>query len=326
MAGNDLSAVQRLLVILLALAAAAACSPPPERPVVSIAVGRNVWNGLTLLAERRGAFEQEGVEVDLVFQDAGKYCMDALVAGAVQMANVVEVNVAYLGYTENRDVRVIASVVESTSAGIVGRSDTIRVPGDLRGRILAFSPGTGGELFAYRFLANHQIPIAEVELRKIQPKGIPSALLGSAVDAASTWEPFIHSIVRGLNGEATVLRDPSAYTGYMFLAAREPWISSNRNTVAMVLRALRSAAESIQANPEAAIDDLAKELRLGRDLIADILPHFTLELEFPRQKMIGATSDVGALVKANQERLGAADLPDYAHYFEEEHFDGLDPL
>lgn len=318
-------AVTIALAGLLVLPSCDRGDKPQARPQVSVAIGKNVWCSLTIIAERRGFFDEEGLDVKIVIQDAGKYCMDALIADQVQFANVVEVNVAYLGFTGNRDIRVIGSVVESTSCGIVApRNKGISQPRDLVGKQLAFSPGTGGELFAYRFLENKGIDRNSVTLRKIQPKAIPAAVVSGNVDAAATWEPFIYSIVKGLEGEAVVFRDADAYTGYMFLATKDDWARENSATVGAFLSALRKAANFAKREPQEARKLLTAELRVEGRLIDSIWAHFRVDLTFDKMKMVEATTSVGKLVKQTEDRLRDKMLPDYGAYFQERYFADLE--
>ncbi len=295
-----------------------------DRPNVSVAIGKNIWCSLTMIAEEKGYFDEAGIDVNIFFQDAGKYCMDALIANQVEFANVVEVNVAYLGYTGNQDVKVIGSVVESTSCGIVTpKSKNIETPQDLIGKSLAFSPGTGGELFAYRFLENNGISRDQVIIRKLQPKAIAPAIVSGDIDAASSWEPYIYATVKGLKGEAVVFRDPKAYTGYMFLAVKKKWANNNKFAINAFLEGLIKAAEFVSNNAEESKNLLAQKLRVELDLVETIWPYFNIELSYNKEKMLNATTQVGVLVRETESSLENKPVPDYSLYFVTSYFDQL---
>ncbi len=310
-------------VIIMCIVALISCKSS-ERQKISVAIGKNIWCSLTIIAEENGFFDEAGIDVNIFFQDAGKYCMDALIANQVEFANVVEVNVAYLGYTGNQDIKVIGSVVESTSCGIVTpKSKNIKTPQDLIGKSLAFSPGTGGELFAYRFLENNEISREQVIIRKLQPKAIAPAIVSGDIDAASSWEPYIYGAVKGLKGEAVVFRDPEAYTGYMFLAVKKKWANDNKLAVNAFLEGLIKATEFVNNNVEESKNLLAEKLRVELDLVETIWPHFNIELSYNKEKMLNATTQVGVLVRETESSLGNKPIPDYSLYFVTSYFDQL---
>src|SRR5262249_49375067 len=120
-------------------------SSKQERQPVVFATSKNAWCALGLVAKNKGFFEEAGLDVNVNIQAAGRYCMDALVSKSANFGTVVEVNVAYIGFGGNREINVVASVVESASFAVVARKDRgIANAKDLKGKTLAFSPGTGG--------------------------------------------------------------------------------------------------------------------------------------------------------------------------------------
>ena len=300
--------------------------PTKELTQVTFATSKNVWSSLPLVAKEKGFFEEEGLEVSFAFQTAGKYNMDALISKSADFATVVEVNVAYLGFTGDEELSIIASVVESTSCAILAdRTAGIDEPADLIGKELGLSPGTGGELFAYRFLEQHDIPRDKVSIRNLQPLAIQPAVASRDIPAVATWEPFIFNSKKALGDDAVVFRSPEAYTGYMLLGTRKEWASKNQETVSAMLRALSKAAEFITSDPMEAKSFLAKELGVSDELIEDIWPFFNIALTYELEKVHTATRDVGVLVNETQDSFKDKDLPDYSTYFDDSFFESLKP-
>ena len=126
----------------------AACEREAQISEVSLTTSKNIWCTLPILASERGFFEDEGLNVSIEFVQAAKFAMDALVAGSTDFATVVEANIAYLGFTGNRDVSVIATVVEAhdgaivarRSAGISSDSEKTRIPSRLTEATSYFVP------------------------------------------------------------------------------------------------------------------------------------------------------------------------------------------
>lgn len=294
---------------------------PRELKTVSIATSTNVWCALPLIAKERGFFEENGLDVKINIQDGGRYCMDALLGGSVDFANVVEVNVAYLGYTGNEDVRVVANVVDSTSMAIVGwKTSGINTPKDLENKRFGFTPGTQGEIFAARFFAKNGIKMGAANIRKLQPKAIPVSIGAHEIDAASTWEPFVNSALKAMGGNGVVFRDPEAHRGYMHLAVRQGWAQKNRGQVVEFLKALKEAEEFISGNPNEAQAILAQKMGLDLPTVKSIWNYYNIRLTFDRPRLVDATTAVGTWIKQSQESYATKPLPDYGRYYDDSYF------
>lgn len=303
-----------------------ACSEQPQgvsqpQAKVTLAASKNIWTSLVLIAKAKGYFAEEGLDVTVAYQDGGRYCMDALVANSAEFATVVEVNIAYIGFAGNHNVSVVGSIVESTSCGIVARKSAgILTPADLKGKSLAFSPGTGSELFAIRFLTANGMTPEDVQLRKLQPKAIQGAIVAGEVDAAATWDPFIENSRRALGEDAVTFFDPKAYVGYMHVAVRRDWAAQNPETVKGFLRATKRASEFIQVDPAGAQDLLAKETAMDLDLVKAIWGYFDFRLSMDSSKLATAVADVAELIKANEEAFRDKQTPDYMEFFDDQYF------
>ena len=291
---------------------------------VSLATSKNVWSSLPLLADHLKYFKDEGLDVNVTYGKAGRYNMDALVSGSVDFATIVEVNLAYMGYTGNKDFLIISSVVTSKSLAIVGRrSAGINKISDLINKSIAYSPATGGELYAFTFLSKNEIPVELVDLRKIQPTGLQTAIIAGEIDAASTWEPFVYNISNALGDDAIVFRDPSAYTGYMNLAVRPSWAEKNKETVAAFLKALKRAEQYANENVVEAQSILANIMSVDVKVVKSIWPFFEVALSLDVENQIAITTAVAKSIKNNQESFSKKDVPDYSTYFSKQYLNSF---
>lgn len=322
-------AVAVFLVTLILAACREATTPQTTAPAqparslqhVTLATSTNLWCSLPLIAKDRGYFQEEGLDVAINIQDGGRYCMDALLGGSADFANVVETNIAYLAFTQNKDVRVVANVVDSTSMAVVAwKTSGIQKPEDLAGKRLAFTPGTQGEIFAARLLKKHGVPLNMKEVRKLQPKAIPAAVGAHEVDAASTWEPFVNSALKAMGSDGIVFRDPDAHRGYMHVAVRDGWAQQNQQAVTAFIRALKKADAFTAAHPEEAKAILAKQTKLDPATISAIWGYYNIRLSFDRAGLVTATTAVGEWIKESQPDYAAKPLPDYSLYFDDRYF------
>jgi NitT/TauT family transport system substrate-binding protein len=270
-----------------------------------------------LVAKDKRFFEAEGLNVTLNYQDAGRYCMDALLSKSTDFAAVVEANFGFVGFTGNRTPVALAEIV-SSSCGIVARkSRNIEKPEDLRGKRIAYTPATGADPFLYRFLAKHGVSYKDVDLRKMQPKAIQPALVAGEVDAASTWEPFIYNCVNAMKGDAIEFRDPDAFIGYMMLAVRRDWAADNKEVVYAMLRALHKAEVFVSTNTTETQAFMARTLEMDQQTVERIWPYFEIRLSMNKQALLQAIRYVGENAKATDPEFAYKSLPDYDGYIDE---------
>lgn len=295
--------------------AANAAGAPPK--AVTLATGKNIWCTLVLVAKEKHFFEEEDLNVTLNYQDAGRYCMDALLSKSVEFAAVVEANFGYVAFTGNRTPVAVAEIVASSCSIVARKSRNIGRPQDLRGKRIAYTPATGADPFLYRFLAKNGVSYKDVELRKMQPKAIQPSLVAGEVDAASTWEPFIYNSVKAMGGDAVEFRDPDAFTGYMMLATRREWAADNKEVVRAMLRALHKAELFVANNTAETQTFMAQKLEMDKEAVERIWPSFEIHLRMDKQALVLAMRYVGENAKATDPEFAGKPLPDYDGYVDE---------
>lgn len=325
---------RKLTVVALCLSLAVGCSQdsqetptaPQSSPAlvsVKLTCSKNLWATLPLCAKDKAFFEAEGLSVQIQFVNAAKFAMDNLVADKTHFAAVVEVNVAYLGFTGNRDIAVVAQVVESYDGAIVVRGDAgVRKPSDLgRGGIrLGVMKGTTSEFFADNFLRKHGVSLDTVDIRPLQPVAMQTAIIEKGIDAASLWQPFIYNISGQLakknNQAAVVFNDRKVYTGYMNLAVRRDWAAQNRSTVVAFLRALRRAEGFVAAEPDAAQVLMASSINVDLPIVKAIWEQYSFKLAFDPVALTKVIQAQGQWITETQNAFRSKPVPNYSSYFD----------
>ncbi len=298
-----------------------AASSPSQAPAaaatVRIVTSKNAWCGLVLIANEKRYFDDEGVKADISYQDAGRFCLDSLVAGSADMATIVEVNIAYIAFSTTTDVTTLSGLVESSSFGTVARkSSGVEKLGDLRGKRVAFSSGTGGEPYAYRFLERAGLKPNDIQLRKLQPKALQGALVAKEVDAICTWDPWVETSRKVLGDDAIVFVDPEAYTGYILLAAHRAWAEQHPREADAVLKALKRAEEYVRSNPAEARAVIAKATSIPPDILEAQWNQYKFAVTTDLTKQQRAVEMVGEFIKSTNPDFAGKSLPDYRSYFE----------
>jgi NitT/TauT family transport system substrate-binding protein len=189
----------RTLVAALALALAVplAGAQSPEMTRVTIGVGgRALLYHLPLtIAERRGYFKAEGLDVEIRDFSGGARALQALVGGSVDLASgAYEHTIAQ----QPKGVAIEALVVQGKYAGIVlgvakAKAAAIRSPAALKGaRIGVTAPGSSTDMFARIALARHGLKPDEATYVGVgATAGAVAIMKRGDIDAISSLDPVI---------------------------------------------------------------------------------------------------------------------------------------
>ena len=230
---------------------------------------------------------------------------------------VVDINVAYLGFSGNDDVKVIATFVEAyDSAVVISHESSDSDPSLLRGKRLGVLQGTTSEIYADRFLIKHGIDRQEVDIRYLALVAIQSAIIDGGIEAGSLWQPFIHNISTRLEERAVVFRDPEIYTGRMNLAVRRSWASNNKDTISRVIRALQRAEQFIRDNPSEAQEIVANVVNLDLAVVQQIWGQYRFMLDLDEHALLEIIREEGEWIRSTQETFMGNELPDYTRYID----------
>ena len=215
------------------------------------------------VADARGFFEDEGLDLRLHECASGRECWQRLADGQADVATAAELLVA-TGGAPHRELAIIATI--STSAYqiklVARRSAEIAEAPQIRGKRIGTVPGSSAQYFLDNWLVYNDIDPGAVTVVGLAPDRLGPALEARAVDAIAIWEPLASAAALRLGGDAVTFASPRVYTQHFNLVASRPLLERRGDDVARLLRALLRAQRAIQAEPEAARALLARRLRL----------------------------------------------------------------
>jgi NitT/TauT family transport system substrate-binding protein len=277
----------RLICIALIAAVVVACHHPPMAAPRKLAIGIQMSPAMAMImvAKDREFFAQQGLDVELKPFTAGKFALQALLGGSLDIAVSGDVPVA-LAVLQGNDVRVVGQVVAKTTneVRVVARRDPDAASAadffKKKRRKLATSIGGGPEFYTYNFLRKYGIASADIEIVSQRPEDMPAALLGGSIDAISVFDPFAFLAESRLGPQGVTFRDDGLYSELYVLAARKELVSSS--VMEATLRALKAASADMQAHPDDAKSIVAGYTKLERSVIDGIWSTFDFHLVLER--------------------------------------------
>ena len=221
---------------------------PPEK--VTIAYSTLPYAALSQIAQVRGFYRQEGLDVTPQLYSHGKLALEAVLAGKADFATVAETPVM-LAIMNGVDLSILANIHSSKkNHAIVARKDRgVVAPGDLKGRRVGATLGTSGDFYLDAFLLAREIPRKDVEVVDLKPQEIARAFIKGDVDAVATWAPFLMQTQKEAGELGVSFYDDDIYTLMFTIVSTREYAGKNPEKIRKMLRALLRAEEFAHRNP-----------------------------------------------------------------------------
>ncbi|KJS32355.1 MAG: hypothetical protein VR64_07535 [Desulfatitalea sp. BRH_c12] len=239
-----------LLTILVSWGCPASEKTPPDPPLkLSLAVQPTLFSGLIAIADEKGYFKEEGLDLSIALYPSGRASLEAVALGKAQVATVSDF--AFAAKTlEDPSVRVLASIGTTVGDRIVARRDkNIHHPDDLRGKKVGFAAGTTNDYFLYTFLLTQKIPQEDITFVDIPAEQHVEALIKGDVDAISTFETYAFEAEKHF-GDTIVLWDSQNNLAYHWFLAVKAHLLQSPEPLKRLFRALIKAEDFARGNQE----------------------------------------------------------------------------
>jgi NitT/TauT family transport system substrate-binding protein len=179
-----------LLILLTNILTACAALQPTPSPKPPLRIEFTQWWGdyTLLIAQEKGYFEKNGIQVEPVYYEVFSDTYPDLAAGQIDGALIA------IGDTININRSTLMKVVAVQDNGgenvvIAGRE--INSIEDLRGKTIGMVMGSQFELTVVKMLQSADMSMSDVNIVAIDPENALSALEKGQVQAAFTWEPYL---------------------------------------------------------------------------------------------------------------------------------------
>ncbi len=249
-------AIWRLIATACALMMMVGCGRSvdvgTEMEAITIAAYAGDTAALVWIAEDRGFFSENGLDVTLLPFEAGKLAADALLAGEADIATTAEFVFVSQSF-DHDDLRIFGAIATARVNEVIARIDHgIQSPPDLGGKRIGVTRKSAGEFFLGRFLLLHGLSLADVEIVDLSPSEIVETIVRGEIDAGLTWDPNVYEIRRRLGENATGWPGQSDQDLYFILVGKEDWLRTHPEAAERFVRAVVQAEEFLQADDAAA--------------------------------------------------------------------------
>lgn len=275
----------RIVLLWTLILVSCGCRPGAERlsaapPFeLTLAVFPAPYSGLIAVADEKGYFREEGLDVSLALHPSGREALEAVIRGEAEVATTADVAFAVKALREP-SIRVLASIGTSIGSQIVARRDRkIRMPSDLKGKVIGYTPNTISDYFLYAFLLTENIPPDKVRVVKIPAGRQAEAVVNGDVDAVSAFEGFAYE-AKGRLGENGVYWDSQNNLAYKWLLASTERVIASPEPLKRLLKALLKAEEFARADEEETRRIVARKWGFDPEFLRHCWPRTRLHVFF----------------------------------------------
>jgi NitT/TauT family transport system substrate-binding protein len=224
-------------------------------------------SGVVLVAEEKGFFAKQGLNVAISNFTSGRAALQAVLGGGADIATVAESPVTAAIF--NAQPVALLARINISDVKTLARADAgIRSLADLKGKRIGFAAGTGSEVYTATLLKKLGLTAKDVTLVALQPQDMVAALSNNSLDAYDVWEPHIANGKKALGARVVELDSRGVYGETFNIVALKPWLADNPKAAQQLLAALVEADDWIKTNRDEAISLIAKTVNLPREELA----------------------------------------------------------
>jgi ABC-type nitrate/sulfonate/bicarbonate transport system substrate-binding protein len=277
---------------------------------------------LPYIAEKKGYFASNGLDVAINNYDSGKAAADALIAGEADISTSAGA-VLVSGSFDYPDLRllVLGTIAIAEKQGLVARKDRgITQPSDLAGKRIGLSKKTSAEFNLGVFLVYNGLSINDLEIVDLNPREIADKVVSGEIDAGFTWEPNIHNAKAQLGDNALVIKENVPEFNFLLLSKKE-WLENNPDTAKRFVKAIVQAEEYVKENEEGTKQFMADTFDYEKEYVDAAWEDHDFAVTLP-QSLLLQFEDI-ARWRIKNELTAANKIPNYLDHI---YFDALEEV
>lgn len=242
--------------LLCATALASVTAVAAQAEALKLAHSTWVGYGPFYIAQEKGFFEEEGVEIELSIMENTPLKMGALMAGRVDIvASTADEFPTYM--RDGKPLKYILAVDNSKGGdGVVSNKDIASIA-DLKGRSVAFEEGSVSQFFINALLRREGLTQDDVKMVNMTATDAGVAFTAGRVDAAVTWEPHLSQGAATDHGKILINSAETPGLIVDVVAVLDSTAGEHAEELAGFVRAWQRALDYVETNPDDAYQIMA---------------------------------------------------------------------
>ncbi len=279
----------------------------------------NDMSFLNIIAQEKGFFKENGLDVHLIKVVSGISAIDNLLSGRVDIAPATDFGGVGKIYS-NKNLRILTQLSKNKGVSVIARKDKgISQPSDLKGKTIGVAKKTIGEFFLGQFLTANNLSIKDITAVNLTSEEVVNQIENGQVDAVVIWEPYAYDIREKIGNKIAIWPDDSevfiiAYSTDEFTKAHPVIIERYLSTMIQTVQYIKN--NSIEAKAV-----VAKESHFKNAYIEYTWPlyDFNISLE---QSLLHDLESKARFFIANK-LTDQTEVPNYLNFI---YFDALEKI
>src|SRR5713101_5120619 len=252
-------------------------------------------SGIVIVAKDQGFFEKHG--------------LDTVVGGGADIATTAEAPVTAAAMA-GQPIAFLARMEYSDLKTIVASKSGIKDKADLKGKKIAFTAGTGSEVYTAALLNSAGLKKEDVTLINLRPQEMLPALVTGSIDAFDTWEPHIANAKKAMGADVAEIDTRGIYSETFNIVVMRDYLEKNGPLVEKFLAAMIDAEAWMKANPEEAISVVAKAVGIKREELAPIWADYVYQVRLDDKQLDVLKTHAAWRLESGNHPPGAT-MPDF---------------
>ncbi len=212
------------------------------------------------VAQEKGIFKKNGIDVDLVKFDTAQPLIDALCSGKLDVAGYAAFPIILSAQLRSKKELYYATLMlednkHPVSMFVVKKDSSIKKISDLKGKRIGILPTFAYKVWLELILQKNNVKLDEVIIQQVAPAMTPASLESGIVDAMFTNDPAVTACIekgigRLLLKEALVPKYLGSPFPFASFCMAKDFVNKNPVVAQRIINSLDEAIEYITANQQ----------------------------------------------------------------------------
>lgn len=214
----------------------------------TVAVYRGEFSSLVFLAQSKGFFKDNGLNITLSEFDTGTGPLEELLKGNADFSTSADFACVSKSF-ENKNLRILSTIDLTNAIEIIAKKDSgISKPQDLKNKKIGLVTNSQAQFSLGEFLISNNMRYGDVDvIGYSKASEVQENFINESLDAVAIWDPFTYNFKKKL-GENAISWNAQTSPTFFSVITRNDVIEKNPELVRRFVQSLADAEEYVKQN------------------------------------------------------------------------------